>query len=217
MALLLVSAGVKAGVRAYKAYDKKQKQKKEQKENEDTPDIGRLELNDPSCPSTSSSNGRTIPQGYTDEKKSREYDDTKNSNENPFEAPPPSYQNAIEASSSNNERYTGGFGPSEYTPQRRGSSSGSSSSSSSDDENSNKKGLTKSEYRDLRRRDRYERRLAKRQLRAQRRADRALHRGGGIPIGMAVSGGPLGRGGLVGGPGPVGRGGFGGRGRAIGW
>ncbi|WWC95691.1 hypothetical protein V866_002556 [Kwoniella sp. B9012] len=199
MALLLVSAGVKAGKKAYKAYDNKQKQKKEKElkdnQGQDSPDLSRVELNDPSYPSLSTTS-QIVPQDYVTEKKSREYEDHKDLNDNPFEVPPPSYQKALQEPSSAPTAYGGGFGPSEYTPRRRGStsSSSSSSSSSSDNESHTKKGLSKSEYRDLRRRDKYERRLARRQQKDQRRADKAQMRYGGM--GGGFGGGPARIGGL---------------------
>ncbi|OCF73341.1 hypothetical protein I204_06573 [Kwoniella mangroviensis CBS 8886] len=146
MALLLVSAGIKAGKKAYKAYDNKQKDKKEKElkdnQGQDAPDLSRLALNDPSYPALSITS-QIVPQEYVDEKKSREYEDHKDSNltENPFEAPPPSYQTALEQPSSapSPAAYGGGFGPSEYTPRRRGSTSSSISSSSSSSDSESKR------------------------------------------------------------------------------
>ncbi|WWC73828.1 uncharacterized protein I206_107800 [Kwoniella pini CBS 10737] len=209
MALILVGAGVRAGVKAYKAYDKKQKEKKEGRNIEDNAsyetsniqNMERLQLNEPSYPSQSDrmpsyqSESQMIPQGYMDEKKSREYEGHQKP-ENPFDAPP-SYDKAIEPNQASisrgamaapaQERYTGGFGPSGYTPNsqnqisrtRSNSSSSSSSSSSSDSSKelrNRNPGLSRSELKALKRQYKYDRKLARRQAKSDRRAAKAQYR-----------------------------------------
>ncbi|WWC66019.1 uncharacterized protein I303_108641 [Kwoniella dejecticola CBS 10117] len=217
MALMLVGAGVRAGVKAYKAFDKKQKEKKEQQQqgtgssgsvSSNMPNMEGLQLNDPSYPSQTRAPASVyeadIPQGYRDEKKSREYNDGKQIDENPFDAPP-SYDKAIETDSAQPssstsrdyasaptsapepERYAGGFGSSDYPPQseqrlHRTRSNSSSSSSSSSSSASSKEirhrnpGLTRYEAKALRRQNKYERKLARRQAKAEKRARRDQHR-----------------------------------------